>query len=312
MTGRAQLTRNHRSVPNGCQNSRASWQLTRSSAVRSPVYKTAALLAELHRRETRCLAALLVAPSHADRPRSGQACPWLPRSGRGEGGPGDSAAHLTGQNRRCVTTGAGRPVRNKREGPSTHEMEGPARSRSPDAVSSRSASLPLDQPPSRIPAQGPGAPVPRASRVPPGWYPFAVVRDFYARGQGPRKGFVVGNFTLFHASTACPQITGSYPPQIRILRRKSTAETRGHCACPRLRNVSSQVPETPARASAGTTPDPQPGLPRHRPTCAPRWSSSATGERRAQARDRRLIAAVTSIPARPPSRMRSSATSSSP
>ena len=72
--------------------------------------------------------------------------------------------------------------------------------------------LPLDQLPSRIPACGPGAPVPRAPKA-PGWCPFSVVRDFYARGQGPRKGFLVSNFTMFHVSTKCPQPAGSYPPQ---------------------------------------------------------------------------------------------------
>src|SRR5215469_6767970 len=44
-------------MPNGCQNSRPSWRLTSSPAVRAPVYKTAALPTELHRRETRCMVA---------------------------------------------------------------------------------------------------------------------------------------------------------------------------------------------------------------------------------------------------------------
>ena len=41
---------------------------------------------------------------------------------------------------------------NKGKDPSTHEMEGPSRSRSSDTANSCSAPVPLDQPPSRIPA----------------------------------------------------------------------------------------------------------------------------------------------------------------
>jgi hypothetical protein len=33
------------------------------------------------------------------------------------------------------------------------------------------------------------------------------------RGRGPGNGFLVSNFTMFHASTKCPQLAGSYPPQ---------------------------------------------------------------------------------------------------
>jgi hypothetical protein len=64
----------------------------------------------------------------------------------------DSVVHLTARIAGASLPEAGRQVRKTGEGPSTHEMEGPARSRSPDAASSRPASLLLDPPPSRIPA----------------------------------------------------------------------------------------------------------------------------------------------------------------
>ncbi len=88
---------------------------------------------------------------------------------------------------------------------------GPPDLAAPDTAISCSASEPLDQPPSRTPARSPSCPVPLASGVPPGWYPFSVVRAFLRPSCGAAQGVVVGNFKIFWPSTNCPQFSGSYP-----------------------------------------------------------------------------------------------------
>jgi hypothetical protein len=89
---------------------------------------------------------------------------------------------------------------------------GPPDLAAPDTAISCSASEPLDQPPSQTPARSPSCPVPLASGVPPGWYPFSVVRAFLRPSSGAAQGVVADNFKIFWPSTNCPQSGGSYPP----------------------------------------------------------------------------------------------------
>ena len=74
----------------------------------------------------------------------------------------------------------GNPSRTKEEAPPRMRWRGPSDPAAPDTAISCSASVPLDQPPSRKPARSPSCPVPLASRGAPRMVPFSAVRDFYA------------------------------------------------------------------------------------------------------------------------------------
>jgi hypothetical protein len=131
-------------------------------------------------------------------------------------------------------------------------MEGPARPRNatPLAHAQRPAARSAAEPDTRLRSRCPGAPCVRG--MPPGWCPFSVVRDFYARGQSLRKGLTAGNFTTFPASTKCPQLAGSYPPQPRIRPQQIHSAQARPLGLPPARGCSAG--KAPACAPARTAP----------------------------------------------------------
>jgi hypothetical protein len=144
----------------------------------------------------------------------------------------DSVTHLTAKIASGSLPGAGCQVRKNGAGPSTHEMEGPARSRRLELLAHAQRPCCSIRHRARYP---PKAPVPRfpvRPGVAPGWCPFSAVRDFYARGQGPRKGFVVEISRCFSRPHHVHSSPGSYPLQVTFFHRKSTAGPRP-CALPR-------------------------------------------------------------------------------
>ena len=130
-------------------------------------------------------------------------------------------------------------------------MEGPARPRSatPLAHAQRPAARSAAEPDTRLRSRCPGSPCVRGA---PRWFPFSVVRDFYACGQSLRKGLTVGNFTTFPASTECPQLAGSYPPQPRSLPQE-IHRVQARAAVPASSPEGSDG-KLPVRASASTAP----------------------------------------------------------
>jgi hypothetical protein len=99
-----------------------------------------------------------------------------PEDQPGSCGPGPqwdhiARSHATGRTRtgRCRPR---EPSRTKEEAPPRMRWRGPSDPAVPDTAISCSVSVPLDQPPSRIPARSPSCPVPLASGVPPGWFRF--------------------------------------------------------------------------------------------------------------------------------------------
>ena len=124
--------------------------------------------------------------------------------------------------------------------------------RTPLAHAQRPAARSATEPDTRLRSRCPG---PTCAQGAPGWCPFSVVRDFYARGQGPRKGFLVSNFTMFHVSTKCPQPAGSYPPQAQ----NPPQQIHRQQAVPAPASYSGASPKLPTGARAGTVPGEQRG-----------------------------------------------------
>ncbi len=110
--------------------------------------------------------------------------------------------------------------------PPCMRRRGLPRSSGPAAASSCSAPLPPDQLPSRYPPEVPVAQFPLRPGCPP-VVPFSAVRDFYACGQGPRKGF----WRAISRSFRCPQLVHSsaavIPAQTRIFHSESTGRPPG-------------------------------------------------------------------------------------
>jgi len=139
------LRPNHRTTPRCPTSHTASvnvrWHIHRQHAQpgRAPAghrqfahafYKTAELPAELHLRLTGTGSS---APCHAHRPLPARrACGRCARQERAWSS--NSAVRMSARIAGAPLPEAGRRARKNGEGPSMHEMEGPARSRSPDAL----------------------------------------------------------------------------------------------------------------------------------------------------------------------------------
>jgi hypothetical protein len=107
----------------------------------------------------------------------------------------------------------GRAGSEKGRGPSTHEMEGPTRSRSARHGYLMLRSVPLDQPPSRTPARSPSCPVPLAPRgVPPRMVSVFGSERFLRPFDAAAQGVSPTNFKILWPSTNRPQFSQSYPP----------------------------------------------------------------------------------------------------
>jgi hypothetical protein len=95
---------------------------------------------------------------------SGPAYPWPPRCEE-RTGPRKHRLTANGQNRRCVATGAASRIGDNGEGPSTHEMEGPARP--PSATLRAHAQRPTGrsaaEPDTRLKSRFPGSPCVRGA-----------------------------------------------------------------------------------------------------------------------------------------------------
>src|SRR6266487_3483976 len=120
--------------------------------------------------------------------------------------------------------------------------------RTPLAHAQRPAARSATEADTRLRFRCPGSPCVRgAPRMVPVFGGERVLRPWPSRTQG----FLVSNFTMFHASTKCPQLARSYPPQPRILHKKPTGQRAWPLRLPPVRVLRR---EAAARAPAGIAP----------------------------------------------------------
>src|SRR5262249_25084660 len=100
----------------------------------------------------------------------------------------------------------------REEAPPRMRWRGPPDLATPDAAISCSASVPLDQPPSRTPARSPSCPVPLAFRGAPRMVSVFGSERFVRLSDAAAQGVSGTNFKILSPSTNCPQFSRSYPP----------------------------------------------------------------------------------------------------